>query len=104
MKGAADVMTDQEFEAALKSFPCPECSEAGRLATKHLVLRIAHRGTVVEVGGQGWVCEGGCNVKFMSDTMAEELANKIAKIDDSACRQYYEVDRQTGELLEHGIH
>lgn len=97
-------MTDYEFEAALKNFPCPECGETGHLVTKHLVLRIEHLGTVLEMAGDGWVCEGGCNAKFMSDTLTEEVANKVSKIEDSNRSTYYQVDRQTGDFLKHSIH
>ena len=62
-------MTDEEFEAALKLMPCPECGEIGHLTTLQMQFKLAYKGSSVEANGEGWVCLGGCNQKFMSDEL-----------------------------------
>ena len=97
-------MTNEEFEAALKQFPCPDCGEIGYLTTQHMHFELTYKGMPVVAEGEGWICLGGCNHRFMSDTLTEEFANITNAIDTGASHDHIAVDRKTGNITSHPIH
>ena len=96
-------MADEEFEVALKLMRCPECGEIGHLTTQQMQFKLVYKGHPVEAEGEGWVCLGGCNQRFMSDELTEQFVNQTKAIDDGGCHKYIEVDRKTGAMKSHPI-
>jgi hypothetical protein len=97
-------MTNEEFEVALKQFPCPDCGEIGHLTTQQMKFDLIHKGLPVVAEGEAWICQDGCNHIFMSDALTEEFANKTNAIDADASDDYIAVDRKTGNITIHPIH
>jgi hypothetical protein len=95
---------DEEFEAALKKMSCPECGKIGHLTTQQMQFKLTYKGHPLEAEGEGWVCLGGCNRKFISDELTEQFVNQTRAIDGGGCYKFIEVDRKTGAMKSYPIH
>lgn len=97
-------ITDEEFEIALKQMPCPACGEVGHLATQQMEFKLNYKGYKVDAKGEGWICIGGCEQKFMSDELTKQLAKQTSAIDDELRNQCIETDQMEGLVTSQTVH